>query len=62
MTTKKTVKIKLVKSLIGRIEAHKSCVRGLGLRRIGQVVEVEVTPENMGMINRIMYLIEELED
>jgi large subunit ribosomal protein L30 len=54
----KTVKIKLVRSLIGRIASHKACAYGLGLRKIGQVVEVVMTPENMGMINRINYLLE----
>jgi large subunit ribosomal protein L30 len=58
MTVNKTVKVKLVKSLIGRLEAHKACARGLGLRKIGQVVLVAATPENMGMINRINYLLE----
>lgn len=57
MTTAKTVKITLVKSLIGRLEAHKACARGLGLRRIGQTIEVNATPENLGMINRINYLL-----
>ncbi len=57
MTTAKLVKITLVKSLIGRLEAHKACARGLGLRKIGQTVEVMATPENLGMINRINYLL-----
>ena len=57
MTTAKTVKITLVKSLIGRLEAHKACARGLGLRKIGQTIEVNATPENLGMINRINYLL-----
>jgi large subunit ribosomal protein L30 len=57
MTTQKKVKVTLVKSLIGRIEAHKSCAHGLGLRKIGQVVEVVATPENMGMIKHINYLL-----
>ncbi len=53
----KTVKVTLVKSLIGRLEAHKACARGLGLRKINQSVEVIDTPENRGMINRIHYLL-----
>lgn len=61
MTSNKTVKVKLVRSLIGRLESHKACARGLGLRKIGQVVEVATTNENMGMVNRIIYLLE-LED
>jgi len=55
--SKKTVKVTLIKSLIGRLENHKASARGLGLRKIGQTVEVLDTPENRGMINRINYLI-----
>lgn len=57
MATKKLVKVTLVKSLIGRLEAHKACARGIGLRKINQTVEVIDTPENRGMINRINYLV-----
>lgn len=57
MSNAKTVKVTLVKSLIGRLEAHKACARGLGLRKIRQTVEVIDTPENRGMINKISYLI-----
>lgn len=55
--SKKTVKVTLIKSLIGRLENHKASARGLGLRKIGQTVEVLDTPENRGMINRINYLV-----
>ncbi|MCK6438002.1 50S ribosomal protein L30 [Rivihabitans pingtungensis] len=57
MSDKKTVKVTLVKSLIGRIESHKACARGLGLKKIRQSVEVIDTPENRGMINKISYLL-----
>ena len=53
----KTVKVTLVKSLIGRLANHKACAWGLGLRKIRQTVEVQDTPENRGMINRIHYLV-----
>jgi len=49
--------VTLVKSLIGRLEAHKACARGLGLRRMNHTVEVLDTPENRGMINKISYLL-----
>ncbi|MCC2624688.1 MAG: ribosomal protein [Burkholderiales bacterium] len=55
--TGKTVKVTLVKSLIGRLQSHKASANGLGLRRINQTVEVIDTPENRGMINRISYLV-----
>ncbi|AUH52687.1 MULTISPECIES: 50S ribosomal protein L30 [Chromobacterium] len=57
MSNAKTVKVTLVKSLIGRLESHKACARGLGLRKIRQTVEVLDTPENRGMINKISYLL-----
>lgn len=38
------IKVTQVKSVIGTIQAHRACVRGLGLRRIGQTVMVEDTP------------------
>ena len=33
------------------------CVRGLGLRRMHQTVEVIDTPENRGMINKVQYML-----
>ncbi|AQR63817.1 50S ribosomal protein L30 [Aquaspirillum sp. LM1] len=57
MSDNKTVKVTLVKSLIGRLESHKACARGLGLKKIRQSVEVIDTPENRGMINKISYLL-----
>ena len=50
------LKIKLVKSPIGKIESHKRTVRALGLRKIGQVVEKEDTPEIRGMIRTVDYM------
>ena len=53
----KMIKVRLVKSTNGRIESHKACVRGLGLRRINHTVEVEDTPSVRGMINKVSYLV-----
>ena len=52
------IKVKLVKSTNGRLEKHRACVRGLGLRRIGHTVEVEDTPAVRGMINKVAYLLQ----
>ncbi len=54
---KATIKVTQVKSTNGRLQNHKACVSGLGLRRIGHTVEVEVTPSVRGMINKVNYLI-----
>ena len=40
MTEQKKIKVTLVKSLIGTIESHRACARGLGLRRREHTVEV----------------------
>jgi large subunit ribosomal protein L30 len=52
-----TIKETLVISTIGRIEAHKATVKGLGLRRIRHTVEVQDTPAIRGMINAVNYLV-----
>jgi len=57
MAAAQTIKVTLVRSLIGRLEAHKACAHGLGLKKINQSVEVINTPENRGMINKISYLV-----
>jgi large subunit ribosomal protein L30 len=57
MSTTKKVNVTLVKSLIGRLPAHKACAQGLGLRKMHQTVSVIDTPENRGMINKISYLL-----
>ena len=51
------VKVKLLKSLAGCKESHRATVRGLGLKRINQVVELTDTPEVRGMIHRVNYLV-----
>lgn len=58
MTATAVIRVKLIRSTIGRLAAHKACVRGLGLRRINHEVEVIDTPENRGMINKVSYLLE----
>lgn len=60
MTTSQTVKVQLVRSPIGCKESHRATVRGLGLRKIRSVRELEDTPEVRGMINTIRYLVKVL--
>ena len=54
---KKMMKVKLVRSMHGRLKRHQACVRGLGIRRMHQVVEVEDTPSVRGMINKVNYMV-----
>ena len=53
----KTVRVTLVRGLIGTRESHRATVRGLGLRRINHTVELEDTPSVRGMINKVSYLV-----
>lgn len=53
----KKIKITLVRSNAHRLPAHKACVRGLGLRRMHHSVEVQDSPENRGMINKVSYML-----
>jgi large subunit ribosomal protein L30 len=59
MTTQSNSKLKLqlVRSLIGTRESHRATVRGLGLRRINSVSELQDTPAVRGMINKVSYLV-----
>ena len=59
-TTQTTVKVQLVRSPIGCKESHRATVRGLGLRKIGSVSELEDTAAVRGMINKISYLVKVL--
>lgn len=53
----KTLKVTLVKSMIGTRQSHRATVRGLGLRRINHTVQVEDTPCVRGMIRKVSYLV-----
>jgi large subunit ribosomal protein L30 len=58
MTPSKNIQIKLIKIGIGRIKKHKLCIQGLGFKKLNQVVTVEDTPSNRGMINKISDMVE----
>lgn len=62
MTDKKTMKVTLVRSTNGRLATHKACVRGLKLRRMHQVAEVEDTPATRGMVKKVSYMVEIVEE
>lgn len=57
MAEKKMMKVTLVRSQYGRLAAHQACVRGLGLRRMHQTVQVEDTPATRGMVRRVSYMV-----
>lgn len=51
------ISVTMIKSKYGRLPKHQACLKGLGLRKINQTVEVLNTAENRGMINKISYLL-----
>lgn len=53
-----TIKIKLVKSLIGKPESQKKIIRALGFKKVNQVLEKNDTPQIRGMIHHVDYMIE----
>lgn len=55
--SEKLLRVTLVKSKHGRLEKHRACLTGLGIRRMHRTVEVKDTPENRGMINRVNYML-----
>ncbi|MEJ2609796.1 MAG: 50S ribosomal protein L30 [Candidatus Thiodiazotropha sp.] len=61
MAEKKMMRVKLVRSMSGRLASHQACVRGLGLRRMHQEVEVEDTPCTRGMVNKAYYMVKVVE-
>jgi large subunit ribosomal protein L30 len=53
-----TVKVKWVVSFIACTDDIRQTIRGLGLRRLHQVVERQDTPETRGMIHKVRHLVE----
>jgi large subunit ribosomal protein L30 len=53
----KMIKVTLMKSPFGKLQRHRDCVRGLGLRRIHHTVSVQDTPEVRGMIAKVSYML-----
>ncbi|HEX6794281.1 MAG TPA: 50S ribosomal protein L30 [Casimicrobiaceae bacterium] len=57
MADAKKLKVRLVKGTNACREDHRATVRGLGLKRISQTVELEDTPAVRGMVNKVSYLV-----
>jgi large subunit ribosomal protein L30 len=53
----KTIKVTLVKSIIGTKQDHRATVRGLGLRKLNSTSVIEDTPAVRGMIRKVAYLV-----
>jgi large subunit ribosomal protein L30 len=52
-----TIKVKMIGSVITCPEKQRATVRGLGLRRMNQVVERLDTPEIRGMVRKVPHLV-----
>jgi len=51
------IKITQVKSVIDRPERQKRTVEALGLKKMNASVEVEATPQILGMVNKVSHLV-----
>lgn len=58
MVKQKQIKIKLVKSIIGRVPKHIEIVKQLGLRKLNSTVIHNDIPAIRGLINVVSYLVE----
>jgi len=61
MVTRKksgTLKIRWVRSFIGCPRSMRQTIRGLGFRRMQQLIERPDTPETRGMIKKVHHLVE----
>ena len=52
-----TIKVKQIKSQIGAPVDQKRTLLALGLHKISQVVEIEDTPSNRGMVRKVHHLV-----
>ena len=52
------IRIKLVRSIIGKKPDQRKTVKALGLKRIGSVTEKEANPSILGMVRAVSHLVE----
>ena len=57
----KKIKITQVKSVIDRPERAKKTMAALGLKKLNATVEVEATPQILGMVRRVNHLVSVVE-
>lgn len=57
MEKQKTIKVTLVKSLIGTRRSHRSIIQGMGLRKLNHTVSLCDQPSIRGMISKTAYLL-----
>jgi len=57
MAANKTIKVKQIRSSIGRRDDQAATLKGLGLGKISRMKELKDTPEIRGMINKVKHLV-----
>ncbi len=57
-----TIKVTLVKSMIGRPEKQRKVLRGMGLTKCNKTVELKNIPSVRGMINKVSHLVKTKEN
>jgi large subunit ribosomal protein L30 len=56
--TDQYIKIRLIRSMIGRPEKHRLVLRGMGLTKVHKTVLLSDTPQIRGMIAKVKHLIQ----
>ncbi|WP_427340475.1 50S ribosomal protein L30 [Caloranaerobacter sp. DY30410] len=55
------IKIKLIRSKIGKTKKQKRTIEALGFKKVGQIIEKEDTPQIRGMIQKVSHMVEVIE-
>ena len=53
----KKIKVKLIRSVIGRLPVQRATVRSLGLRKIGSSNVLDANPSVLGMVKKVSHLV-----
>ncbi|ADK86273.1 ribosomal protein L30 [Desulfarculus baarsii DSM 2075] len=56
------IRVKLVRSGIGRTQRQKDTLRGLGLTKLNKTVILQDTPAIRGMVKKVEHLVQVLSD
>lgn len=56
-----TIKIKLVRSTIGRPQRQKRTVEALGFKKLNQIIEKDSSPQVLGMVEKVKHLVQIIE-
>jgi large subunit ribosomal protein L30 len=57
VANQQTIKVRLVRSMIGRPEKHRAVLRGMGLTKMHKTVTLPDTPQMRGMVNKVKHLV-----